>query len=480
MAHDLSNYLAPYFTICYRHRAIVKALIMVRQTTINSKASILVELRQQLAIALPIISFIALFEVIMISNTMLAGRVNSETLAVIGVTQSVWMLVFLAVSNITSAINPLTATAHAQMRTTDSKIIQFNAFIVALALAPIAFLCAYHSDALLTLFQLDARVEYSVLKTVKIFAWALPPSCLIFAIRFFYEGISYAKPLMFIQGLASLLHLILLWTFVRNNSAIDDVAQAIAYCTVITMYFQLIIGVIWLFCDKKAKDWRIDTNYLIFDARVIGDILRIGLPIGLLAVSEVGFFVLTNILAARFHPNWTAAHVLTMSHLTLIFMIPLGLANAVSVRVARAKAIDEEHLVALRGNIGIALGCVVLLISAMTLWFIPERIARIYTNDPIVISYAASLMAIAAVFQLFDAIQVTTVGALRGIQDTLIPSLMAILSYWGIGAPAIYYFAFRQHYEAMGLWFGLLAGLVVAATLLLSRWYIQSSFQKRT
>jgi len=209
-------------------------------------------------------------------------------------------------------------------------------------------------------------------------------------------------------------------------------------------------------------------------------ILRLGLPIGGMRGIEVGLFMTAGVLMGLLGPAALGAHQLVLNCAGVTFMVPLGLSQAVTVRVAyelgagRALAARRAWLVAL------ALGIGFMSATAVILWIAPNAIIGVYidVSDPAnrdTVEIARRLIAIAAIFQVFDGMQVIAAGALRGYKDTMIPMLLATFGYWGIGFAGCWLFAFPLGYGAVGLWWGLALGLGAAAILLTLRLHLLAS-----
>jgi MATE family multidrug resistance protein len=162
----------------------------------------------------------------------------------------------------------------------------------------------------------------------------------------------------------------------------------------------------------------------------------------------------------------------------MAFMVPLGMAGAITVRVGNALGRGDPAGARLAGLVGVALAVGFGLVSAAIMVAFPEWIARIYTGEREVIELAATLLLYAAVFQVSDCLQVSSAGALRGLKDTRIPMLYSVASYWAVGLSLGTWLTFGRDWGAQGMWVGIIAGLSVAAVLLGGRFWRISSPQR--
>ncbi|MCP2014652.1 MATE family multidrug resistance protein [Deinococcus sp. HSC-46F16] len=211
----------------------------------------------------------------------------------------------------------------------------------------------------------------------------------------------------------------------------------------------------------------------------VGALLRLGWPIGLTLGAEGGMFSVTSLLMARFGAEALAAHNVALQVITAVFMVPLGLSTATGIRVAQAAGGGEADRVRRAGLTGIGLAAGVMLGFAALELLAPRLVLGVFVNagDPAnaaLLATGASLLAIAALFQTVDGVQVTANAALRGLQDTRVPLLISLASYWGVGLGVGSLLAFGLGLGPRGLWFGLTAGLSTAAAALLQRFLWRS------
>ena len=209
------------------------------------------------------------------------------------------------------------------------------------------------------------------------------------------------------------------------------------------------------------------------------EILRIGLPIGLILLAEAGLFVLTAMLMARFGEATVAAYQVAINFASLVFMIPVGIALATTVRVGHAAGAGDHAAARFRGLVGMALGLGNAASNAAIMALFSGLIAAFYTEDAGIAAAAAHFLVLAAFFQFFDGLQSTANGALRGIKDTRLPMLITLVSYWLIGLPVAWWLAFRVGMGPDGLWWGLTAGLGAAAAGLTLRYWRQTHSRLR-
>lgn len=200
-------------------------------------------------------------------------------------------------------------------------------------------------------------------------------------------------------------------------------------------------------------------------------LLGIGLPAAGSLLFESGAFAAAALMMGWIGATALAAHQVALSCAAFTFMVPLGLSTAASMRLSRALGEGRREAVRAIGFGAVAMGCSFMLLSATTFATLGEVLARGFTVDPAVIALAAKLLLVAAVFQVFDGAQVIGAGALRGLTDVRVPTLITFVAYWLIALPGGYVLAFRLSLGPLGIWAALAAGLGCAAVLLWRRFH---------
>jgi len=176
------------------------------------------------------------------------------------------------------------------------------------------------------------------------------------------------------------------------------------------------------------------------------------------------------LLAARLAPELLAAHQIALNAASVTYMVPLGISSAAAVRVGHAIGRGDSEGAATSGWTALGLGTVFMATAGVVFWTFPGAIVGAFSKDPRVWTAGVGLLHVAAVFQLFDGLQVVAIGALRGTGDTRTPMIWNLVAYWVIGLPVGYGLCFSAGLGAFGLWIGLSLGLIVVGTVLLAAW----------
>jgi len=218
--------------------------------------------------------------------------------------------------------------------------------------------------------------------------------------------------------------------------------------------------------------WRLDSE-------AFGQVFRLGWPIGLTNLAEVGLFAASSVMMGWLGTLELAAHGAALQVTSVVFMIHMGLSNAATVRAAQAY--DRRDGPGLRQGalVVIVMSFIAALLTVIAFLSVPEFLIGLFMNpeEPnraAVIAIGIGLLAAAALFQLMDSAQVIALGLLRGVQDTKVPMIIASLSYWAIGIPASYWLGFSLEWGGVGIWLGLAIGLGVAGVLMMIRFWTWS------
>jgi multidrug resistance protein, MATE family len=298
-------------------------------------------------------------------------------------------------------------------------------------------------------------------------AWGVLPLMLFMAFRQFLEGRGIATPTMIITFLG------LGVNFVGNTLLIYGVPEwgiprlevvGSGWSTTIVRWAMLGAMVYYVFRSPRIRPWG-DVGFA-WHGETIWRIVRIGAPTGAQIGLEVGLFSFAAVMVGSIDEVSLAAHQVTISLASTTFMVALGVSLAGAVRVGHS--VGAQSLAGVRRavlvTVGLALAC--MSVFALAFLFLRAPLLRLYTSEESIIQIGKQLLIWAAVFQIFDGLQVAAVSVLRGAADTRVPMIMAAVAYWGVGAPAALFFGFYWGFGAPGVWAGLCLSLVVASVLL--------------
>jgi len=406
-------------------------------------------------------------------DVMLAGHLGAHVLGAVSVGANLWGLALMAMVGVMFAVSPNVAQLDGAGRRREAGLVLRQALWLGLGLGMLMLVIVFFGGPLvLAESGLDPGIVHDATGFLRAASFGAPALCLYLACRGLSEGLSLPRPPLLVSAasLVVMLPLGYLLIYQLDLGAVGSGLTGAVICWV-----QLLGLASWLRLDHRYRGIGVGHGRRGPDPRAIGALLRLGLPIAFSVLMEVGMFTAATIGVARFGDAAVASHQIALTVSAVTFMIPLGMGMAVTVRVGNAVGRGNPALVRRAGFAGVVLTLVTQAISCGVLLRLPGPIAALYTGDPVVRAGAVSLLGMAAIFQMSDGIQVVSNAALRGLKDARLPMLITGFAYWGVGLPLGWYLAFAGGLRVLGMWIGLVAGLSVAAALLLARFHVLSA-----
>ena len=251
--------------------------------------------------------------------------------------------------------------------------------------------------------------------------------------------------------------------------------------TLISRTAILIAMIVWLQVDPSLREVTPKRWFEGLERKMLQRFLTIGGPSALHLLAEIGAFSTAGFLVGLWGENALASHQVALTTAAFVFMVPLGLSMAITIRIGNAKGAGQPRLYRRIAVSGWALTTLFALTSALIVATFASPIARSFVMDPEVIALSAKFLVVAAIFQIVDGLQIASAGILRGLEDVSIPAWIAFVAYWIIGLPVGWLLAKRPtlELEAIGIWWGLAVGLSVAAIVLSARVWHLTGKEKR-
>lgn len=287
---------------------------------------------------------------------------------------------------------------------------------------------------------------------------SLPALLVFFLLRQALQVLGNLRPVLVVVFAANLLNVALDWMWVHGNFGFSAHGVVGASWASTASRWFLCLGLAWLARGQLLTRFGVLTREAVKLAP-LRRLLRLGVPIGLQNELEFAAFAVVAVMMGWIGVVEQSSHMLAIQVASLTFMVPLGVGVAAGVRVGLHVGAGRGEDVRRSAAVALGLGCAFMGTSGLVLWSLAEPIARLLTADPDLVRFTASLLPLAAAFQLFDGVQVVALGILRGVGDTLVPMAINLVGYWAVGFPVGYWLAFEQDLGAHGLWWGLVVGL---------------------
>ncbi len=435
------------------------------------------EILRTLQLAVPVvIGMVASFSMNFV-DTLMAGRLPDKEIALAGIATggAIWSAVVMFVLGLLMALQPVVAQLDGSGNRSEGGAVVRQGMWIALGSAIPFVLVLLSGGVTLQWMAIDADIIPTSVAYMDALSFGAPAICLLLMLRFFSEGSGFTKPTMYMGLLGILLNVPLNYILMFGKLGLPVLgAKGCGYATSIVIWAQLAMMFCYVRWHSHFREYGLFKRWDWPQWLSISKLLKIGLPIGTGIFVEGSLFIGAALLIARLGALPASAHLIAINFSALMFMVPLGLASAVTTRVGNALGRSEPEAARYAGLIGLLIVLFTQTMSAAAMFLFPEFIVRIYTGDAAITSIAVSLLFYSAIFQYADGIQICAAGALRGLKDTMVPMFINIFSYLLIGLSVGYYLTFNKGMGPAGMWIGMITGLSFGAVLLLGRFLIKS------
>jgi len=405
-------------------------------------------------------------------DTIMAGHLSPVDLAAIAVGVGLWIPVMLLFSGIMIATTPLVAEANGARTPEKIATIARQSLWIALILGIIAALILQVMPFLLPVLGVPEVLLPKASLFLHAIGLGMPAVTMYAALRGYSEALGHPRPVTAISLGALIVLVPLNFIFMYGWGPIPELGSAgCGFATAILQWLMFIALASYVFKGSAYKKTQPFAAFEKINPDWIKRILKLGLPIGLAIFFEVSLFSTAAIVLSPLGETLVAAHQIAMSVTSQLFMIPMSLAIALTIRVGTYYGEKNWQAMHKVQYLGLATGTVFAIATMALIWFFRPEIVAIYTSDYEVTQVALYLLLFAMAYQLMDAWQVSAAGCLRGMQDTKGPMWITMIAYWVVAFPVGVYLARFTEMQAAGVWVGLIVGLTVACVLLLTRLY---------
>lgn len=425
------------------------------------------DIRSMLSLAAPIALMQTGLMLYGLTDTLFLGRVSAEALAGVGVASAAFHSLLLFGIGFLLGIDTLSSRAFGAGKPALCAVILAHAVVLGvLVAAPVVFLLGY-AGPFYRLIGVDAAVAAVAVEYLGILRWMAFLTLLFVCCRQYLQSMNITRPLLWAVAFGNGLNVILNYGLIFGNLGFPALGvKGCAWATLGSGFGMLLIGA----AVAVRQAYRSGFAFNGWRADIFKELTFLGLPSGLHLLVEVSVFALVTMFMGRFGSIPTAGHQIALSLASLTFMVPLGISIASAVRVGQGIGRGDPEAAVRAGDTAIVIS--ICFMAAMSVVFVavPTVLIRLFTADSAIVSIGVPLLYIAAAFQIFDGMQVTLMGLLRGLglpKITLYTNLGALAF---VGLPFGYWLAFHRGVGPRGLWFGLLTGLSLTALVLYFMW----------
>jgi multidrug resistance protein, MATE family len=436
--------------------------------------------RALLVLGLPLIGSHLAQMLLHVTDTVMMGWYGVTELASVVLGSSAFFIVFILGSGFAQAVMPMVAQALGRGDEVQVRRDTRMGLWLSIAYGVMCYPLFWWSGPILLLAGQKPEVTALAQDFLRIAGLGMIPALLVMALKSYLAALERTQVVLWVTLAAVLVNIAIGWALIFGNWGAPELGvrgAAIASVTVQTLTIVLLaIYAGWL---PELRRFRLFQRFWRPDWPAFQQMFRLGVPIGLTGLAEGGMFQASALMMGWIGTVELAAHGIALQAAALTFMVHLGLSNATTVRTALAAGAGDRQRMRAGGKVAIALSMGFALITVTLFLTVPGRIIALFLDtakpeSAQIVIYGTALLAVAALFQVVDALQVMALGLLRGIKDTRVPMWIAALSYWVIGIPASYLLAFKAGYGGVGLWLGLVIGLTAAAGMLMTRFWARA------
>ncbi|PWI35362.1 MATE family efflux transporter [Vibrio albus] len=404
-------------------------------------------------------------------DTIMAGGVSATDMASVAVAGSIWFPVILFGMGLLMALIPIVAQLNGSGRSDKVAFEIQQGFFLALFLTIPTLAVLFQTEIILGIMNVDPLMTEKTIGYMHAIMWSVPAFLLFQALRSFTDGMALTKPAMVVSFIGLAANVPLNWMFVYGKlgaPALGGVGCGVA--TAIVYWLMCLSLFLYVLTSKRLKHVKLFSAFHkpLTNAQI--RLIKLGLPVAMALFFEVTLFAVVALLIAPLGPVTVAAHQVAINFSTLVFMLPMSIGSAASIRVGQKLGEEQVEGAQVASRVAILIAATSAIGTGILTILLREPITLLYTSNPEVVSLATQLLMIAAVYQVTDAIQVTAAGVLRGYKDMKSIFICTFLAYWMLGLPTGYVLAFTNVIvDAIGVhgfWIGFIVGLSSAALFL--------------
>ena len=412
-------------------------------------------------------------------DNIMVGQIGTAELAAVSLGNSFMFIAMSVGIGFSTAITPLIAEADSADNFKQAKSTFKHGLFLCTVLGIILFLGVFFAKPLMYLMQQPEEVVALAIPYLDLVAFSLIPLVVFQALKQFSDGMSMTRYPMYATLIANIVNIVLNYLLIFGKFGFPALGiVGAAFGTVISRFIML--AYLWWLLAKKERTKALVTNikFFILEKLMLQKFINLGAPSAMQMLFEVAIFTAAIWLSGLLGKNAQAANQIALNLSSMTFMVAMGLSVASMIRVGNQKGLQKfKELRRIAFSIFL-LGILLAIFFGSVFFLFHKSLPKIYVDFTDAANYADNLEVVriasqllfaAAIFQISDTIQVVVLGALRGLQDVKIPTIITFISYWVIGFPISYFLGKASMYGSFGIWLGLLAGLSTAAILLYMR-----------
>ncbi|WP_391090090.1 MATE family efflux transporter [Vibrio sp. NH-UV-68] len=404
-------------------------------------------------------------------DTVMAGGVSATDMAAVSIASSIWLPTILFGIGMLMALVPVVAQLNGAGRQQKVPFEIQQGIAMALFLSVPTCLVLMQTENILNLMDVEALMGAKTIGYMDAVIYAVPAFLLFQTLRSLTDGMSLTKPAMIIGFIGLLLNIPLNWMFVYGKFGAPELGGVgCGVATAIVYWIMFALLLFYVLTSPRLEKVNVFQQLYKPELKAQIRLFKLGFPVAAALFFEVTLFAVVSLLVAPLGPLVVASHQVAINFSTMVFMLPMSIGAATSIRVGHRLGESNVHGATVASRVGLFVAVGLSLFTALLTLLFREQVSLLYTDNRAVIELAMQLLVLAAVYQVTDAIQVVAAGALRGYKDMAAIFNRTFVAYWVLGLPLGYVLAMTdwivEPMGAHGFWIGFIIGLSSAALLL--------------
>lgn len=407
------------------------------------------------------------------ADTIIVGKfVGTIPLAAVSLVHSVFIVVMVIGLGISYGLTPLIAKENGKGDKRSCGKLLSNSLWLNIVTAFILFaLVNFGSMYAMEHLDQDPRVVETAKPYLLVLMISIMPLMIFNTFKQFAEGLGFTRQAMNITIWGNVLNIILAILFVKGFWIIEPMGiVGVGYATLIDRILMMLVMSAYVLRSKNFKDYTKEFKWLHVSRERISSIFKIGAPVAMQYVFEIGAFAVAAIMAGQIGALEQASHQVAITLASMSYMMATGIASAATIKTGHSFGKKNIQRVSRFAKISYKLVLAFMIICALIFTVFNQQLPLLFSDDLSVITISAQLLIIAGLFQLFDGTQVVGLGILRGMGDVNIPTIITFVAYWIIGIPMAYFMGIYLNIGIKGIWYGLTLGLLTSSLLLYFRY----------
>jgi len=435
-------------------------------------------LKATLVLGVPLVASHLAQMLVHLTDTIMVGWYGVDELAAVVLASSIFFAFFIVGSGFAMAVMPMVATAEGEGDKTQVRRVVRMGLWISVFFSAVLMPVLWQFESLMILIGQKPEIAAIAQDYMRIAQWGMFPAMLIMVLKSYLSGLERPAWVLWGTIIGALGNVPFNYAFIFGNWGAPELGvQGAALASVLTQTVTFIVVALYAQFHRDFRGYQIFTRIWRSDWPAFNEVFRLGWPIGTTMLAEVGLFSFSAVMMGWVGTRELATHGIAIQIASMAFMIYLGLANTGTIRTGRALGRRDKVGIHRATMTALALQLATAAVMIAVFLLMPETLIGLFLDgsnpqSAAIVSYGVGLLVIGAAFQIVDGLQVVVLSVLRGLKDTKVPMLCAVISYWVVGVPVGYVLGFQLGFGGYGIWTGLVIGLALASVLLAWRYVV--------